>query len=279
MNPEWLLQHLNRIANAPEAVPRLRRFILELAVRGKLVEQDPNDEPALELLKRIQAEKARLVKEGKIRKSSPLSVLSDEEEPFELPKRWEWLRLGNIGFTQTGTTPPTSKPECFGDYIPFVKPAHLTGKSINYSGEGISQEGVQYSRLIPRQSALMVCIGSSIGKVNVTDRDVCCNQQINTVTPYLERLTAFTSFALKASFFQKLVRKHAGMGTLPIISKGKWEMLPIPLPPLAEQQRIVAKVDELMGLCDQLEAVLRERDVLRRSLLDALLHQTLAQTN
>lgn len=183
--------------------------------------------------------------------------------------------MGEIGFTQTGTTPSSNNPEYFGAYIPFVKPADLTGNTINYSGDGISKEGVEHSRLIPKHSVLMVCIGSSIGKVNVTDRDVCCNQQINAVAPYLEPLTRFTSFALKASYFQKLVVASAGMGTLPIISKGKWELLPIPVPPLAEQQRIVAKVEELLAVCDRLEAQLTTAQTESRRLLEAVLHQAL----
>ncbi|MHB1187985.1 restriction endonuclease subunit S [Thiobacillus sp.] len=270
------LDHLPRLTSRPEHIKQLRQTILNLAVHGRLVPQDPNEEPAAELLKRIEAEKARLVKGGKIRKQQQLPPLDSLELPFEVPGCWEWLRLGNIGFTQTGTTPSSNTPEYFGDYIPFVKPANLTGKNIDYSGEGISEEGIHHSRLIPKNSALMVCIGSTIGKVNVTDRDVCCNQQINTVTPYQEHLTAFTALALKATYFQKLVMANAGMGTLPIISKGKWEVLPIPLPPLAEQYRIVARVDELMALCDQLEAQLTATQTDNRRLLEAVLHEALA---
>ena len=111
--------------------------------------------------------------------------------------------------------------------------------------------------------------------MSVTDREVCCNRQINTVTPYLDGSTAFTSFALRGSYFQELVLKNAGMGTLPIISKGKWEQLPIPVPPLAEQHRIVAKVDKLMALCDQLEAQLTTTEADSRRLLEAVLHEAL----
>ena len=272
----FYFNHLSRLTTRPEHIQQLRQTILNLAVRGQLVPQDPNDEPASELFKRIQEKKARMLKEGKIRKQQPLPSLVPDEIPFELPKRWQWLRLGEIGFTQTGTTPSSNNPEYFGDYIPFVKPADLTGNIINYSGDGISKEGIEHSRLIPKHSALMVCIGSSIGKVNITDRDVCCNQQINSVTPYLEHLTTFTFFALKAAYFQKLILANAGMGTLPIISKGKWEILPIPLPPLAEQHRIVVKVDELMALCDELEARLTTTVTARRQLLEATLVEALS---
>ena len=96
MNPQRLLQHFDRIAEAPDALPRLRRFILDLAVRGKLVEQDPNDEPASELLKRIQAEKARLVKVGKIKRQELEPQIEEAELPFEPPFGWCWARLAAI---------------------------------------------------------------------------------------------------------------------------------------------------------------------------------------
>jgi type I restriction enzyme, S subunit len=271
----FYIGHLSRMTARTDQIKQLRQTILNVAVRGQLVPQDPSDEPASELHKHIQAERSRLVKEGKIREQRPHQSLSPEEVPFEEPEHWKWLRLGDIGFTQTGTTPSSNNPEYFGTYIPFVKPADLTGNITNYFGAGLSKQGVDHSRLIPKNSALMVCIGSSIGKVNVTDRDICCNQQINAITPYVEFLTTFISFALRATYFQKLVLANAGMGTLPIISKGKWEILPVPLPPLPEQHRIVAKVDELMGLCDRLEAQLTTTRTERRSLLEAVLHQSL----
>jgi type I restriction enzyme S subunit len=96
MNPARLLQHFDRISEAPDAIPHLRRFILDLAVRGKLVPQDPNDEPAAELLKQIQTEKARLVKEGKIRKEEPLPIVDESVALFELPRSWVWTRIGEV---------------------------------------------------------------------------------------------------------------------------------------------------------------------------------------
>src|SRR5450759_5124337 len=96
MNAEQLLAHFHRISEAPDAIPRLRRFILDLAVRGKLVEQDPTDEPALQLLKRIQTEKVRLVKAAEIRKEKPLSPPEEDEVPFKVPATWRWVRLNDI---------------------------------------------------------------------------------------------------------------------------------------------------------------------------------------
>jgi len=273
------INHLSAVTTRPEHIKQLRQTILNLAVRGQVVPQDPADEPAPELFKRIQTERAKLAKEGKSRRQEPLPLSRFDEPPFELPKQWMWFRLADAGLTQTGTTPPSNNVEYFGDYIPFIRPADLTGTITNYSGNGLSTQGVEYSRLIAKNSVLMVCIGSSIGKVNLTDRNVCCNQQINTLTPYLESTSRFMSFAMKADYFQKLVLANAGMGTLPIISKGKWEILPVPLPPLAEQQRIVARVDELIVLCDRLETQLTTAQAESRQLLEAVLHQSLAEAS
>ena len=99
------LQHLDLIASAPDGIKRLRELILELAVRGKLVPQDPADEPASELLKRIQVEKAKLVAEGKIRKDKPLPAIGEDEKPFDLPVGWEWVRLGDISEIERGGSP------------------------------------------------------------------------------------------------------------------------------------------------------------------------------
>ena len=118
-------------------IKKLRELILELAVRGKLVPQDPSDEPASALLARIAAEKARLVKEGKIKKPKTLPEIREEEKPFELPEGWEWQRLGAIGFTQTGGTPSKSSQEYFGNDIPFINPGDISDTSVIYDNEGL----------------------------------------------------------------------------------------------------------------------------------------------
>jgi type I restriction enzyme S subunit len=121
----------------------------------------------------------------------------------------------------------------------------------------------------------MVCIGGTLGKVNRTTRPACFNQQINSVTPFLDGLSEFLEIALKSTGFQTLAWSRAGTGTLPIISKGKWEVLPVPVPPLSEQLRIVAKVQELMAVCDALEASLSAGATHRSRLLTTLLSDAL----
>ena len=102
----------------------MKKSILQEAVQGKLVPQDPNDEPASVLLEKIAEEKKRLIKEGKIKKQKPLPAITEDEIPFDIPDSWEWVRLAEIGELQTGTTPSKAHREYFGDYIPFVLGVH-----------------------------------------------------------------------------------------------------------------------------------------------------------
>ena len=265
----FAIQSLKLLTTRPHHVKQFRETILNLAVRGKLVPQDSNDEPASQLLKRIAAERAP-------RHLAAMDFeVPEDERPFELPKGWLWTRLRVVGLTQTGTTPPSGNPALFGDAIPFITPANLTGRIIDYGVRGLSEIGIAQSRLVKTPSALMVCIGSSIGKVNVSERDICCNQQINAVTPYFEHSVGFLALTLQATYFQKLVRSKSGEATLPIISKAKWQNLPIPLAPLAEQSRVVQKFNDLTVLCDKLEATLLEGDKLRSRLLNSIIAETL----
>ncbi|MEY3787480.1 MAG: hypothetical protein RLZ75_1687, partial [Pseudomonadota bacterium] len=239
-------------AGSVYGVKKLRELILELAVRGKLVPQDASDEPASELLKRIATEKAKLIAEGKIKKSKPLAEITDDEKPFELPINWKWAKLGIIGYTQTGATPSKSISEYFGSDIPFIKPGDIYPNYIEYSNEGLSFYGAEKSgRIATSNSLLMVCIGT-IGKCNLVQTDCSFNQQINSVTPYIFN-SNFLLAVCRSVYFNAEAWDRSSSTTIAILNKGNWEEICIPIPPLAEQHRIVAKVDELMTLCDQLE--------------------------
>ena len=241
----------------------LKSKILDLAIQGKLVEQDPNDEPASVLLEKIRAEKQELIKQGKIKKDKQESYIYKgadnrhyekigsetkditDEIPFEIPESWSWCRLGSVGITQTGTTPATSHSEYFGKDIPFIKPADISNLSINYHNEGLSFEGIKYARLIKAKSILMVCIGGSIGKCYVNNCDVCCNQQINTFTPILSDFLYFL-YLMQSDYFYKTTIFNATGTATPIINKSDWGNIIIPLPPLSEQLRIVEKLKNIL---------------------------------
>ena len=159
--------------------------------------------------------------------------------------------MNSIAELQTGTTPPTTISEYFGKGIPFIKPADITNNSINYNNESLTLLGAEKSRTIPKNSVLMVCIGGSIGKCYYTDIDVCCNQQINTATPFICN-TQYLWNVMSSDYFQDNLRNNAGGTATPIINKSIWGELLIPLPPLAEQHRIVSQIAEIMPFIDNL---------------------------
>ena len=243
---------------------QLKNSILQWAIQGKLVPQDPNDEPASVLLDKIRQEKERLIKEKKIKRDKNASIIYrgednsyyekmlatgevkciDEEIPFEIPKGWEWCRLVEVGKTETGTTPSKSHPEYFGDYIPFLGPANILNSKIVSVTQGLSDIGVDYGRIVPKNTILQVCIGGSIGKCAITDKPVTFNQQINSITPYLCNVE-FVHIVLQSEYFRLAIMDKATGTATPIINRGNWETLLFPVPPIKEQQRIVANITEL----------------------------------
>ena len=246
---------------------QLKNSILQWAIQGKLVPQDPNDEPASVLLEKIRQEKERLIKEKKIKRDKNASIIYrgednsyyekmlatgevkciDDEIPFEIPQGWEWCRLLDIGKTETGTTPLKSHPEYFGDYIPFLGPANILNSQITSVTQGLSELGVDYGRVVPKNTILQVCIGGSIGKCAITHKSVTFNQQINSITPYLCNVE-FVHIILQSEYFRLAIMDKATGTATPIINRGNWETLLFPLPPISEQKRIVTKIKELTHL-------------------------------
>ena len=257
---ESIEKHFDIAFAAPNGIKKLRELILTLAMQGKLVPQDPNDQPASELLKEIEAEKRRLVKEKKIKEPKPLPDINPEEVPYALPESWEWVRLGEIGITQTGTTPRSGDNSSYGNEYPFIKPADIKFSGVNYENEGLSETGLQkYGRVACAGSSLMVCIGT-IGKTNLIEKDCSFNQQINSLTPYNPIDSYYVQMFLRSPYFQKEAWNRSSSTTIAILNKGRWESIPIALPPVSEQHRIVAKIDQLMARCDELEKLRAERE-------------------
>lgn len=276
MNAERLLAHYEKIADAPDAIARLRRFVLDLAVRGKLVPQDANDEPAEELLKRIAKEKARLVKAGEIRKPRDLDGGDHLNEPFSVPPTWRWVRLDAVGAIVGGGTPPAADPGNFtepGEGIPWLTPADLGGYSDLYISRGsrdLTEKGSRASSatVMPKGTVLFTS-RAPIGYVAIAANPISTNQGFKSIVPYILDCSHFIATAMKA-FAPEIDAKAPGT-TFKEVSGKIVAGISFPLPPLAEQQRIVAKVDELMGLCDRLEAARAGREAVRDKLTAASL--------
>ena len=244
-------------AGSVYGIKKLRELILELAVRGKLVPQDENDEPASELLKRIAAEKAKLIAEGKIKKSKPLAEITDYEKPFELPKGWEWTTLISITLINPRNNVEDDLPASF---VPMT----LIGtgfnslhdqetrlwKEIKQGFTHFSEGDVGVAKITPCFENSKACVFSGlINQVGAGTTELHIIRPINmTLSPrYILAYVKSPQFLLIG---ESKMTGTAGQKRLP---KDFVESNPFPLPPLAEQHRIVAKVDELMALCDQLE--------------------------
>ncbi|WP_271915992.1 restriction endonuclease subunit S [Flavonifractor plautii] len=243
----------------------LKKSILQEAVQGKLVPQDPSDEPAEALLERIRAEKQRLVKEGKIKKDKHESVIFrrdnshyekldgverciDDELPFEIPESWAWARLGNIGDWGSGATPSRTHPEYYDGSIPWLKTGDLTDSYITDIPEGISQLALEKTsvRLNESGSVLMAMYGATIGKLGILTYSATTNQACCACKPVYGVETLFLFYFLMSQ--RTAFIKRGEGGAQPNISKEKIVTTLMPLPPLAEQHRIVQRIEELLPL-------------------------------
>ena len=272
MNAERLLALYDRVADAPDAVPRLRRFILDLAVRGRLVEQDPDDEPASELLKRIAAEKARLVEAGEIKPGRTVKHRDSPPAYFELPKSWNWTQLQAICISVTdGDHLPPPKAE---SGIPFLVISNVRTQTINYQSERwvprSYYEALDSSRRPKIGDVLYTLVGSFGIPVEVIDeKEFCVQRHIGIIRPAQCISNRLLVRFMKSKFvFDQADACATGIAQKTVPLSGLRSLL-IPLPPLAEQQRIVAKVDELMALCDRLEAARAAREERRDRLAAA----------
>ncbi|WP_420064280.1 restriction endonuclease subunit S [Pectobacterium colocasium] len=250
-------------------IKKLRELILELAVRGKLVPQDPNDEPASELLKQIAKERDELVKSKVIRKPKKLEKIAITKIPFDLPDGWEWCYLNDIGDWGAGATPSRSNAKYYNGDIPWFKSGELSSDFISDSEEKITEFALQECSLRDNKvgDVLIAMYGATIGKTSILNVRGTTNQAVCACTPYSGISNIYLLTLLKA-----YKRIFIGMGTggaQPNISREKLIATVFALPPKAEQNRIICKVDELMSLCDKLE---------QQSLTSLDAHQQLVET-
>ena len=231
---------------------QLKNSLLQQAIEGKLVEQRPEEGNGRDLLKAIQKEKAQLVQDKKIKKEKPLPEIVEEEIPFEIPENWYWCRLGDIGDWGAGKTPSRSKLEYYNGKIPWVKTGDLTDGNIRDIPEYITELAVQEMsiRLNPSGSVLMAMYGATIGKLGILVEPATTNQACCACVCYQGVYNKFLFMYLLSQ--RKLLVKLGAGGAQPNISRQKIVNYLIPLPPLAEQKRIVAKLEQLLQLCQQL---------------------------
>ena len=230
----------------------MKKSLLQYAIEGKLVPQRKEEGTAKDLLTAIRAEKAQLIKEKKIKKTKPLPAITDDEKPYAIPDSWEWRRLGDISTIVTGGTPSKSQPLYYGGNVPFYKPADIQdNKYVNTPKEFLSIMGKEKAKFVPKGSVAVNCIGN-IGKSAILPRDGATNQQINSICYYI--YPDYLYWFCQSMMFILQLKKVSSMTTIPIVNKSKVEQCIIPLPPLAEQHRIVAKLEELLPLCQHLTA-------------------------
>ena len=236
-------QFINNVAS-------LKNKLIEAAIQGKLTEQLPEDGTAEELYQQIQREKLALEKAGKIKKSKPLPPISDEEKPFDIPENWKWVRIGNIGSWSAGSTPARNNPAYYKDgSIPWLKTGDLDDNYISEVPEYITELAMKETsvRLNPVGSVLMAMYGATIGKLGILETPMTTNQACCACIPYTGMYNKYLFYYLLGRR-KEFIEKGKG-GAQPNISKEIIVNSAIPLPPLAEQKRIVAKLEELLPMC------------------------------
>jgi len=275
MNAEGLLAHYARIADAPDAIARLRRFVLDLAVRGKLVAQESGDEPAAKLLERITAEKTRLIQAGTIRREKPAPP--SEEAPFAIPSGWAWSQIAKIGILSPRNGAADDMQVSF---VPMnlisAEYGEPNGHEIRLWRE-IKRGYTHFSEGDVGLAKITPCFenGKSTVFRNLAGKLGSGTTELHVVRPLLINPDYVLVFLKSPHFIESGIPRMTGTAGQKRVPTDYFAYSPFPVPPLAEQHRIVAKVDELMALCDQLEAARTEREATR----DRLAAASLARLN
>ncbi|PSR18164.1 restriction endonuclease subunit S [filamentous cyanobacterium CCP3] len=280
MDLKTFFEHFDTLAEAPNGIQRLRELILDVAVRGKLVPQDPEDEPAKLLIQKVSSIKKRHIESGCLPKKT-LLPRSESEYPFELPRPWAWTSLGGILLKITDGTHHSPPNNSSGDY------KYITAKNIKNEGIHLSNityvskeihEAI-YSRCDPEfGDVLYIKDGATTGitTINTLREPFSMLSSVALLKLPQELLNRYLLYVLRSPFFYRLIRDGMSGIAITRVTLTKLNKALIPLPPLAEQKRIVAKVDELMALCDALEAAQQSRNTLRQNLrasaLDTLMN-------
>ena len=273
-----LADHFDILFTTEQSIDQLKQTILQLAVMGKLVRQNPNDEPADVLLKKITQEKNRLVKEGKIKKPKKLPEISKEEKPFVLPEGWEWARWDSIAM-KIGDI-DHKMPAQVNNGFPYVSPRNfLANNKIDLKGaKKISEEDFLRlaAKIQPKKWDIIYPRYGTIGENRLveTEKDFLASYSCCVIKTLYGFIEPNYQFLFSVSMLVKNQAKQAENKTTQAnVGIKSIQNYLVPLPPLAEQYRIVAKVDELMALCDTLKDRLHEAQTTQINLADAMVNQ------
>ncbi len=270
-NWQRIAAHFDTLFTTDASIDALKQTLLQLAVMGKLVPQDANDEPASELLKRIQTEKAKLTAAGKIKKDKPLPPITDDEKPFELPMGWEWVRFGEISTIKSELV----RPEDFLNFRQLAPDCIEKGTGRITEIRTVNESGIRgpNSRFYKGQIVYSK-IRPSLSKAVQVDFDGLCSADMYPIDVYVD--SAFMLKQILSECFLEQVRIAENRIKMPKLNQESLTSFVLPLPPLAEQHRIVTKVDELMALCDQLKSRITDASRLQQKLADVLVEQAVA---
>jgi len=275
MNQETFFENFELLSEAPNGVQKLRELILLLAVQGKLVPQDPNDEPVSVLLEQITAEKDILVREKKIKRSRALPSIDLQKIPYELPYNWEWVRLGDVGhdcgqkkpdkkFTYIDVSAINKEQGIISDDVDILEPSEAPSRA---------------RKLVSKGSVIYATVRPYLLNIAIIDKQFEPEPIVSTafavLHPYSGILNKYLYYYLRSRPFITYVESEMIGMAYPAINDGKLYMGLVPIPPFEEQKRIVAKVDQLMALCDELEARQQKKHEQRIRLNNAALDKLL----
>ena len=266
-----LAEHFHILFTTESSIDALKQTLLQLAVMGKLVPQDPSDEPASELLKRIAEEKARLVAEGRLKKQKPLCDIDEDEAFFELPSSWTWARFGNICAIKGELV----RPEDFPSLRQVAPDCIEKGTGRLTDNRTVKDSGVKgpNSRFFAGQIVYSK-IRPSLSKAVLVDFDGLCSADMYPIDAFIS--SEFLLKEILSEVFLEQVRVAENRIKMPKLNQESLTNFVLPIPPLDEQHRIVAKVDQLMALCDQLKARLNQARQVHEQLANALVEQAVA---
>jgi type I restriction enzyme, S subunit len=273
---QFIARHFGELYVVKENVAELRKTILQLAVMGILVPQDPKDPPASQLLKEIEAEKQRLVKAGKIKEPKPLPAIKPEEVPYELPEGWKWVRLIDITSKITDgdhKTPPRTFVGCRLLSAKNVRNGFLDFDNCDF----ISEQNYLKSRerCCPEAGDLLiVSVGGTIGRTSLvpSDSNFALVRSVALIKP-IQISSSFLKYAMDSDLLQTSIHARKRGGAQPCLYLSEIEKFVFSLPPLPEQLRIVAKIDQLMTRCDELEKQIDASTGKQTALLNAVMAQ------